>query len=314
MTRSSQFSLTALISRSALNFACVALLAVAVAPLPTCAQRGERGSGGHFAGGHGGGAHFGGGYPGGMHFGSTARRASAHAQASPHLTYIPRSGGRPTTGTWSRNVFMNRRHSHQQQVPFQGPFDFLGNVGNGFFWPPFGFWPGWGWDWGWGGGWDEGWWGGCDYYPENCYSGQDSSGYPEAREQSDYDVETEEARPMITVYLNDGSGYGALDYWTRNGTFYIETTYGAEKSFPMDQVDLKRTFTENTARGVTFSIFPYPSTSDPGPMLAPDSYAPDCPSPSQASPAGASAVAGIASANEASWFGATGRISDRGLA
>jgi len=210
---------------------------------------------------------------------------------------------------------MNRRHSHQQQVPFQGPFDFLGNVGNGFFWPPFGFWPGWGWDWGWGGGWDEGWWGGCDYYPENCYSGQDSSGYPEAREQSDYDVETEEARPMITVYLNDGSGYGALDYWTRNGTFYIETTYGAEKSFPMDQVDLKRTFTENTARGVTFSIFPYPSTSDPGPMLAPDSYAPDCPSPSQASaPAGASAVAAIASANEASWFGASGRISDRGLA
>ena len=114
---------------------------------------------------------------------------------------------------------------------------------------------------------------------------------------------------MITVYLRDGTGYGALDYWLTNGVFNIETTYGALKSFPMDQVDVQRTFTENTERGVTFTLSTSPLASDPGPIFAPDSYAPDCPSPSQAS--GPTATA---SGSNVSWFGASGSTSDRGLA
>jgi PDZ domain len=202
--------------------------------------------------------------------------------------------------------------------PFIGRFSAFprrfGSFRRGFLPWGAGFWPGWGW----GGGWDEGWLPGCDSYESNCDNGQGlAAGYPESREDSDYETSSEDAaRPMIIVYLRDGSGYGALDYWQNNGTFYIETTYGTQKSFPVDQVDVQRTFTENAARGVTFTLLPYPAASDPGPMFAPDSYAPDCPSPSQTSQpiASASTERSTAATNKAAWFGADGSSSDRGLA
>lgn len=119
-----------------------------------------------------------------------------------------------------------------------------------------------------------------------------------------------EYRPMITIYLRDGTGYGALDYWLTNGVLHFETTYGSEKSFPIDQVDMQRTVNENAARGVYFTFYTSPSPSDPGPMLAQDSYAPPCPAESE--PSGPAPPARI-SRSEESWFGATGIPGDRGL-
>jgi hypothetical protein len=256
-------------------------------------------AGGHFASGHPGGAHF----AGGPHFG----RTGTQSYTNHYLTYTPGTRTHHLVARGSSQIlFTGNSRFTGRFSPFGRRFGFSRRR----FWSA-GFWPWW--------GWDEGWWGDCDNYEWNCYDhGQDSAaGYPESREGSDYDEATEEARPMITVYLRDGTGYGALDYWLTNGVFNIETTYGSLKSFPMDQVDVRRTFTENTARGVTFTLSTSPLVSDPGPMFAPASYAPDCPSPSQASgaPASVSGPSPAASASSnASWFGAGGSSSVRGLA
>jgi PDZ domain len=303
-------------------------LCLATAPLSQ-AQRGGMGApvgGGHVAGGGhiGGGGRVGGGHAaagghlsggahvvgraGGAHFvgGPHMTQTSARIHTTRYLTYFPHSPVR-------RSRFVNSTPAFSGSLPFSQPF-FSGrrrfrDFRNGLFQSDWGFWPLWGWDSGF--GFD------CDSYESNCNGGQSAAtGYPESRDDTQYEQPPEEdARPMIMVYLRDGSGYGALDYWLTNGTFYIETTYGAQKSFPVDQVDLKRTFAENTARGVTFAVTPYPSSSDPGPMFAPDSYAPDCPVPAQATQASAnSASASTSAAISKSWFGASGSSSDRGLA
>jgi len=114
---------------------------------------------------------------------------------------------------------------------------------------------------------------------------------------------------MIIVYLRDGSGYGALDYWLSNGMLHIATTYGAQKVFPLEQVDLERTGKENAQRGVNFTFYTYPMISDPGPVLAPDSYAPACPAVSSRAPQTQSA----SPVNGVGLFGASGNASEKGL-
>jgi S1-C subfamily serine protease len=75
-------------------------------------------------------------------------------------------------------------------------------------------------------------------------------------------------------------------------------------------VDLERTGKENAQRGVSFTFYDYPMISDPGPVLAPDSYAPPCPAVSSQARQGQSTSPG----NGQEWFGATGSASDKGLA
>lgn len=228
--------------------------------------------------------------------------SSVAVRRSPHLTFQPGFGSaerRP-------QAFVRRAPLMQRQTHFVSPnrhsrrFAVLrsrfGFPANDFFPAPFAFWPWWGWDWG---------------SPNNC-STYDGSG--KCYDQQDYGSHPAEAsedmqRPMIIVYLRDGSGYGALDYWVTNGTLHIATTYGVHKTFPMEQVDLERTGKENAQRGVNFTFYTYPMISDPGPVLAPDSYAPACPAQTMPAPPAESASTG----NGLASFGATGTASEKGL-
>jgi hypothetical protein len=301
-----------------LAFALVSIVFSAFAASPVHAQRGMGGA--HF----GGGAHFSAGHFGGGHAGPSHAPAGSHlvrgfhgripryARTSPHLTYVPRYGaGWPLRGNSSRPYWHNRARFQNSAPPFTSPFSYFGN---GFF--PYG--PGfWGWGgWWWGDGGDDGdstWGPECDW-ESNCDNGPGySQDYPPSGGDAEYE-QPDVSRPLILVYLRDGTGFGALDYWLSNGILHIETTYGTEKSFPLADVDVQRTFTENTARGVTFTLSPYPLASDPGPMFAPDSYAPECVAPSQPPPPTSSASApAAATAESGSWFGASGTASDRGL-
>ena len=120
-----------------------------------------------------------------------------------------------------------------------------------------------------------------------------------------------ESRPMIVVYLRDGTGYGALDYWLSNGMLHLETTHGSEKFFPMDQVDMQRTVNENAARGVYFVLRNSPLPSDPGSVFAPDSYAPPCGSVLEQT--SASPLVLTANSSAESRFGANGNPGVNGL-
>ncbi len=120
-----------------------------------------------------------------------------------------------------------------------------------------------------------------------------------------------ESRPMIVIYLRDGTGYGALDYWLTNGILHLETTYGTEKFFPLEQVDMQRTVNENAARGVYFTLHTSPSPSDPGSVFAPDSYAPPCGSALEQT--SASPPVHAANSSAPSWFGVNGNPGVSGL-
>ncbi len=287
----------------------VALFAFGITPAAH-AQRG--GMGGHASGGRGGGHFVGGGHVGGGHRvggahvvqGQRGGRAVARMRTSAYLTYSRDYGaGQPMRRGSFQPLFYDRSRIPGRSSYFGRRFH---NFRNGLYPYDLGFW-GWGGDW----GWDSGWWNDCDPNEGDC---QDyGRGYPESRDESAYE-QPGESRPSILVYLRDGTGYAALDYWLTNGVLHIETSYGTEKSFPLADVDVQRTFTENTARGVTFTLSPYPMASDPGPMFAPDSYAPECVSPSAASHATTSTSVPAASGNSTSWFGANGSTSDQGLA
>jgi hypothetical protein len=258
----------------------ITVLGLAVAVSPAYAQHSA--SAGHAAGG----AHAAG--------GSHPIGPSTHAQSTPHLTYVPRGEARSeSVGRSAQPFFQTQRRFRARSFQSQQPF---GLFNPGYFPPAFGFWPWWGWS-------------DCDSFATNCNYGEVSSAeYPESSEEED-------VRPMIIVYLRDGSGYGALDYWLAGGSLHIETTYAAEKSFPIGDVDLERTVKENYARGFGFVLYPAPLTSDPGPMFAPDSYAPACQSVSQpAQPVASAAPAPTASEKFPSGFGASGATSERGFA
>jgi hypothetical protein len=120
-------------------------------------------------------------------------------------------------------------------------------------------------------------------------------------------------RPMIVVYLRDGSGYPALDYWVTNGQLHIVTTYGEQKAFLMEEVDLERTGKENAENGIHFSFRTSPMISDPGPVLAPDSYAPACPPGSSARQSTDPRSTTIGGTAKSEWFGISGNPSEKGV-
>ena len=250
-------------------------------PISARAQRGGMGrpaAGAHFASG--------------MHMAAPARR-------SPHLTYL-------APYRYARSVSRNTAHTYwiTANRPFRpSAFGFQSAFGlrrgNRFYWG-YGYWPFW--------SWESSDWNDCYSYGAYCESDPGPyTGYIESPDDSD--------RPMITVYLRDGSGYGATDYWVTNGILHIQTTYGAQKTFPISEVDLQRTGRENAEQGINFTFHTLPMVSDPGPVLAPDSYAPPCPAISRASEKGSTPGATSGSpVNEGSWFGALGSASQKGLA
>jgi hypothetical protein len=192
---------------------------------------------------------------------------------------------------------MNRRSFHNNGFTFHSSFGFPRKR---FVYWGYGYWPFW--------GWDSSDWNDCNSFGGNC--DRDPGPYTSYIESSD-----DSDRPMITVFLRDGSSYGALDYWVTNGVLHIETTYGAHKTFPVSDVDLERTGKENAEHGINFTFHTLPMVSDPGPVLAPDSYAPACPAISAASQKGnAAGPSSGSSANAGNWFGAVGNASQKGLA
>jgi len=257
----------------------VSTLALALAPQLACAQHGS--AGGHF----GGGAHFTGGAVGG-------KLTGPHTTNS-HLTYIPGTvSRRPLHNQGSSWGFFttDRRFGHHPRGRTFRMHRFHNFPG------AFGFWP-----YGWASTWEPD----CDSnWRWDCDMGEDSSAnYSESSEI--------ESRPMIVVYLRDGTGYGALDYWLSNGMLHLETTHGSEKFFPMDQVDMQRTVNENAARGVYFVLRNSPLPSDPGSVFAPDSYAPPCGSALEQT--STSPLVLTANSGTGSLFGANGITGVNGL-
>jgi hypothetical protein len=227
----------------------------------------------------------------------------------PHIAPVaPFRGSRPATRTFSRTHFITSSHISRNHAR-----SFSNSRFRQFRFYPYGyaFYPWWGWDW------DSGYFNGCDSYDGTCDVGPSDEQWVAQQGGSGYSVsagsvsDTSSPRPMITVYLRDGSGYGALDYWLSNGVLHIETTYGEHKVFPVEQVDLVRTGKENALHGVSFTLANAPMMSDPGPVLAPDSYAPVC--PVGANTAFRAGPSSTLASNTDSAFGATGRTSATGF-
>lgn len=250
---------------------------------------------------------------GGAHFARTAHMSPAPlARRGAHIPYQRSARG-------SRPFSRGSAHVSSPFITYQRPFPrnsfFLNSRFPRYPFLPYayGLWPWWGWD-----SYDSG--DECNPYYSDCGSGPGSSvqnAQPGSYLETGGDTApgsyvspyTDTPRPMIVVYLRDGSGYGALDYWVTDGVLHIATTYGAQKSFPMDDVDLVRTGKENARNGVNFVFGNAPMISDPGPVLAPDSYAPPCPAAAPASRATAAS-----SSNARANFGATGSPSEKGFA
>jgi hypothetical protein len=253
------------------------------------------------------------GHGGGAHFARAAHMSPAPlARRGAHIPYQ-----RSARGT--RPLSRGTAHIYSPFITYQRPFPrnsfFLNSRFPRYPFLPYayGLWPWWGSD-----SYDSG--DECNPYYSDC--GPSPGSYVQNAQPGSY-IETtgdtapssyvssysDAPRPIIVVYLRDGSGYGALDYWVTNGVLHIATTYGAQKSFPMDDVDLVRTGKENALNGVNFTFGNGPMISDPGPVLAPDSYAPPCP----AVPA-ASHITAAASPNAQANFGATGSPSEKGFA
>lgn len=71
-------------------------------------------------------------------------------------------------------------------------------------------------------------------------------------------------QPDTLIYLADGTNYAASSYWLAGGDLHYMTSYGAEDSVPIGQIDLQRTVDENAAQGVQFTLRPAPRAANPG--------------------------------------------------
>lgn len=64
--------------------------------------------------------------------------------------------------------------------------------------------------------------------------------------------------PNTLIYLSDGTNYAVTSYWLADGALHYMTSYGAEDSVPIGEVDLQRTVDANSAQGVQFTLLPGP--------------------------------------------------------
>jgi hypothetical protein len=71
-------------------------------------------------------------------------------------------------------------------------------------------------------------------------------------------------QPDTLIYLSDGTNYAVTNYWLGGGALHYMTSYGAEDSVPIGQIDLQRTVDANAAQGVQFTLRPAPSASNSG--------------------------------------------------
>jgi hypothetical protein len=79
-----------------------------------------------------------------------------------------------------------------------------------------------------------------------------------AGQQPGEQMEPAPAAPLTLLVLRDGSIYGVTDYWLEGGRLHYVTSYGADNSIPIEQLDLQRTVDENWQRGIAFSLRPQP--------------------------------------------------------
>jgi hypothetical protein len=181
---------------------------------------------------------------------------------------------------------------------FGVPFGFRGGSRRGcwncgFGWGfGFGWWPGWGFGWPWLNSWDWGpswidpWWSspGYSYYVNpagysNNYSYDDNYLYsappdnnPSSDDAAPPDDQSSTQSPdagkiemPVLFYMKDGSVYAASDYWVEEGNLHYVLSNGAENAVELDQVDLKRTVTENADIGVQVPFKTRPGLSEPSP-------------------------------------------------
>jgi hypothetical protein len=214
-------------------------------------------------------------------------------QNSPHVS-SPRVAAVPSAFAGSR-PFATELPARPRIFPpgrfrppiFFGPgFGGFGFFGYGFGFDPFFF--------GFGPGCDPFWGFGCDgfgymngyggygyggYYPyvytpgayANTDNGPDDSGQYSTPDNLAASNDT--SATVTVLYLKSGRSFEVTDYWLADGVVEYVTSYGGENSVDLDELDIRRTVTENSARGVSFLL-------RPGPSLAPtSSAAPPAPMP-----------------------------------
>jgi hypothetical protein len=71
-------------------------------------------------------------------------------------------------------------------------------------------------------------------------------------------------QPDTLLYLADGTNYAVTNYWLAGGDLHYMTSYGAEDSVPIGQINLQRTVDANAAQGVQFILRPKPRGGDSG--------------------------------------------------
>jgi hypothetical protein len=69
--------------------------------------------------------------------------------------------------------------------------------------------------------------------------------------------------PDTLIYLADGTNYAVTSYWLSGGDLHYVTSYGADNSVSVGQINLQRTVDANAARGVQFTLRASPG-SDSG--------------------------------------------------
>jgi len=81
-------------------------------------------------------------------------------------------------------------------------------------------------------------------------------------------------KSLVVLYLNDGSVYALTNYWVAGGKLHYETSYGADNSLDLGELDLQRTVNANAARGVEFTLrpAPEPKKAAPEPSQAPQTH------------------------------------------
>lgn len=199
--------------------------------LTTPATYGQRGAGGHL-GGHAGG------------------RSSIGARSRP-------SRGAPRAGF--PDEYRRVPSSHfEMPITIGGPRLRLQFYRRSYL--GYGFWPLYGW---------------ASSWAPDCapYSGWDCYG-------NDYDAADTGEPPglppseiglnsVLVIYLRDGSGYGASDYWVGDGKLNFVTVYNSEKAVAFESVDWQRTVDDNAARGIYFTLRYSPSKQRYKPSIAP---------------------------------------------
>lgn len=110
---------------------------------------------------------------------------------------------------------------------------------------------------------------------------------------------------ILVIYLRDGSGYGATDYWITDGMLHFVTTYDVEKSFVFEEIDWQRTVDDNAARGVYFKLSYSPSKQRRATAIAPTCPAPSSQEAMGSLPSGAGGQARL--------FGAAVSTTEQGL-